>query len=130
MTEQLPPPPVADDEWLARFILFGKWLRGDQTVRSDAFIPHPWPNLSVTRRLGLDEEELWRIGQNVADQRSLPLYGRADVRARVIRKHRLDIQPTPESRNHANITGWPKEKPAQKIIAQEIAAAATFISTP
>ena len=130
MTEQPTPPPVADAEWLARFILFAKWLRADRTVRPDAFIPHPWPNLSVTRRLGLDEEELWRIGQNVADQRSLPLYGRADVRARAIRKHRLDIQPTPEPRNHVNITGWPKEKPAQKITAQEIAAAATFISTP
>jgi len=130
MTEQPTPPPITDNEWLARFILFGRWLRGDQTVRPDAFIPHPWPNLSVTRRLGLDEEELWRIGQNVADQRSLPLYGRADIRARSIRKHRLDIQPTPEPRNHANITGWPKEKPAQKIIAQEIAATATFISTP
>ena len=62
MTEQPKPPPVTDNEWLARFI--------------------------------------------------------------------LDIHPTPEPRNHANIIGWPKEKPAQKIIAQEIAAAATFISTP
>jgi hypothetical protein len=129
MTEQPQPPPVADDEWLARFIMFTRWMRADRTVRPDAFIPYPWPNLSVTRRLGLDEEELWRIGRNVADQRSLPLHGRADVRARAIRKHRLDIQPTPEPINHANIAGWPKEKPAQKIIAQEIAAAATFIST-
>lgn len=130
MTEHPNPPPVTDDEWLARFILFGRWLRSDQTVRPDAFIPHPWPDLSVAHHLGLDEEELWQIGQNVADQRTLPLYGRADIRARSIRKYRLDIQPTPEPINHANITGWPKEKPAQKIIAQEIAAAATFISTP
>lgn len=130
MTEQPTPPPVTDDEWLARFIMFARWLRADRTVRPDAFIPHPWPDLSVTRHLGLDEDELWRIGQNAADQRTLPLHGRADIRARAIRKRRLDIHPTPEPRNHANITGWPKDKPAQKIIAQEIAATATFISTP
>lgn len=41
MTEQLTLPPIADDEWLARFILFDKWLRTDRTVRPDAFIPHP-----------------------------------------------------------------------------------------
>jgi hypothetical protein len=130
MTEHPNPPPVTDDEWLARFILFGRWLRADQTVRPDAFIPHPWPDLSVTRHLGLAETELWRIGQNVSDQRTHTLYGRADIRAGAIRKHRLDIHPTPEPRNHANISDWPKGKPAQKIIAQEIAATATFISAP
>jgi hypothetical protein len=82
------------------------------------------------RHIGLGEAELWKIGRNVAHQRSLSLHGRADIQALPIRKHRLDIQPTPEPKNHANITGWPKEKPAQKIIAQEIAAAATFIATP
>ena len=131
MTEQPKPPPVTDNEWLARFILFGRWLRADRTVRPDAFIPYPWPDLSVARHLGLAEAELWRIGQKVADQRTLPLlHGRADIRARAVRRHRLDIHPTPEPRNHANIAGWPKEKPAQKIIAQEIAATATFIATP
>ncbi|MFH0905030.1 MAG: hypothetical protein V1854_07615 [Methanobacteriota archaeon] len=130
MTEQLAPLPVNEDECLARFILFNKWLRIDHTIRPDAFIPHSWPELFVTRHLGLSEAELWQIGQSVADKRTLPLYGRADVEARAIRKHSLCIQPTPEPKNHANITGWPKEKPAQKIIAQEIAAAAKFISTP
>ncbi|MEK7826618.1 MAG: hypothetical protein AAB299_02595, partial [Thermodesulfobacteriota bacterium] len=110
MTEQPTPPHVADDEWLARFILFARWLRADRTVRPDAFIPLPWPDLSVTRHLGLAEAELWRIGQNVAHQRTLPLYGRADIRARSIRRQQLDIAPTPEPRNHANITGWPKDK--------------------
>ena len=30
----------------------------------------------------------------------------------------------PRRRNHANIIGWPPDNPSQKIIAQEIAAAA------
>jgi hypothetical protein len=29
--------------------------------------------------------------------------------------------------NHANVTEWPAEKPVQKIIAQEIAAAVKFV---
>lgn len=41
--------PVADDEKVSRFILFSKWLRSDKNLRSDAFIPHPYPDLSVTR---------------------------------------------------------------------------------
>jgi hypothetical protein len=36
----------------------------------------------------------------------------------------------PENLNHANVTGWPSEKPTQKIIAQQIAAAAGKALTP
>ncbi|MBL8819682.1 MAG: hypothetical protein JNL58_26890 [Planctomyces sp.] len=34
--------------------------------------------------------------------------------------------------NHVNITNWPSaaDKPAQKLIAQEIAAVARFLPTP
>lgn len=120
-------PPVTDDELLARFVLFSRWIRSDKTVRPDAFIPHPYPDLSVTRHEGLPEPELWQLGQEVATLRNLTLYGRADVRARAVKAQSLSIQPTPEPRNHANINGWPPDKPAQKIIAQEIAAAAEYV---
>lgn len=127
MTDETELPPVTDDELLARFVLFRKWIRNDQTVRQDAFIPYPYPNLSVTRHIGLSESELWQLGQSVADKRALPLYGRADVPVRAIKSRFLDIEPTPEPRNHANITGWPIDKPRQKMIAQQIAAAAEFV---
>jgi hypothetical protein len=32
--------------------------------------------------------------------------------------------PVEGNPNHANVTGWPTEKPMQKIIAQKLAAAA------
>jgi hypothetical protein len=130
MKEETMPTTVKDDEWLARFILFRKWIRSsDQTLRPDAFIPHPWPDLSVTRNLELSPNEIWVIGQGVADQRGTKLLGRGDVQASVPRGQRLQIEAAPieGNPNHANIAGWPSDKPAQKMIAQEIAAAARFI---
>lgn len=120
-------PPVTDDELLARFILFRKWIRHDQTARPDAFIPYPYPDLSVTRHRELLEFDLWQIGQSVADKRSLNLYGRADIQALAVKAQSLHIEPTPMPKNHANIIGWPLDKPRQKIIAQEIAATARFV---
>ena len=121
-------PLVTDDELLARFVLFRSWIRGDQTIRPDAFIPHPYPDLSVTRHVGLLEAELWQIGQTVADKRPARLYGRADVQVLTVKAQSLRIVPTPEPKNHANITGWPVDKSVQKIIALEIAAVAQFVS--
>jgi hypothetical protein len=129
MTDIPTLPSVSEDEWMARFILFRHWIRkSDPPVRPDAFIPHPYPGLSVTRHIDLSETELWRIGQEIADKRPATLYGRADLQAISVIKKCLRIVPTPEPKNHADITGWPADKPSQKIIAQEIAAEARFIS--
>lgn len=124
------PSEVADDECLARFILFSKWIRNsDQTVRPDAFIPYPYPDLSVTRHINLSEEALWKIGQDVAGARPpAKLFGRADIYASTARRQhlRIDPAPAPNNPNHANIVGWPADKPAQKIIAQQLAADAVY----
>ncbi len=127
MSNKTELPPIADDELLARFVLFSNWIRHDQTVRPDAFIPHPYPNLSVTRHREISEFDLWQIGKDVASKRRLNLYGRADIQAITVKTQSLRIEPTAEPKNHANINGWPADKPKQKIIAQEIAAAARFI---
>lgn len=127
MNKETELPPVTDDELLARFVLFSNWIRHDQTVRPDAFIPYPYPNLSVTRHAGLSESDLWQIGQSVSDKIGRPLYGRADIRALAVKMQFLRIEPTPEPKNHANIIGWPADKPGQKIIALEITAAARFV---
>ncbi len=127
MIRRLASPPVSDDERLARFILFRNRIRSDQTVKPDAFIPHPYPNLSVTRHLGLTESELWEIGQEVADSRPATLYGRADVRGSTFTRQSLTLSPTAKPRNHVNVGGWPSDKPSQKIIAQQIAAVAAFV---
>jgi hypothetical protein len=137
---------VSDEECLARFICHeipgtrSRFLseirscpqisRSDQTVRPDAFIPHPYPDLSVTRHTELSNAELWQVGQSIANNRSRTLYGRADIQALEVKKRSLCIQPTLTPKNHANINGWPVDKPAQKMIAQELADVASFTSKP
>jgi len=132
MSDEGAGSPVTDDEQLARFIFFRKWIRHaapDQTVKPDAFIPHPYPDLSVTRHKHLSEQERWRIGQGIADARPATLYGRADIRAAEVRRQSLDVAPRPAANNpnHADVIGWPADKPAQKMIAQELATQANFV---
>ncbi len=130
MSTGSPPNVVDDSELLARFILFSNRIRSDGSVKPDAFIPFPWPDLSVTRHVGLSEAEIWELGQQVADSQTKPLYGRADVEASTIICQGLRIVPTLTPRNHADVTGWPLDKPSQKIIAQELAATAEWIANP
>ncbi len=123
------PSAVADEERLARFILFSNWIRNsDNTVKPDAFIPYPYPDLSVTRHINLSEEALWKMGQDVADARSATLYGRADIFASTARRQSLRIAPAPvpNNSNHTNIDGWPADKPAQKMIALQLAADSAY----
>ena len=126
MTDNELSEPVTSDELLARFILQRSHLRPDGSVKQDAFVPYPWPDLSVTRHLQLTDNELWSIGHDVARQTAKTLHGRADERASDFQQQRLRViaAPVNGNPNHANVTDWPAEKPAQKIIAQQIAAAA------
>lgn len=125
-------PPVTDDEHLARFITQRNRLRQDRSVKPDTFIPHPYPDLSVTRHLKLSQREIWAIGHDVAREAGKTLHGRADVQAFVFRRQKLDVvaAPVPGNRNHANVVGWPVGKPAQKSLAQEISAAAGKALSP
>ncbi|MGC1870470.1 MAG: hypothetical protein WA700_05885 [Acidobacteriaceae bacterium] len=121
--------PVDNEEQLARFVLFSKHVGAlDQRIKPEAFIPHPYPDLSVTRHKGLSEEQLWKLGHGIATARKRTLYGRADVSAISVRQQALAVEPEPikGNPNHANILGWPKDKPAQKIIALELAAASAY----
>jgi hypothetical protein len=130
VTDSAAQDAVGHEERLARFVLFSKWIRADHTVKQDAFIPYPYADLSVTRHLGISVEELWCIGEAVANHRSKTLYGRADLIAMEVCNRRLQLVPTLQPKNHVNITGWPADKPSQKIIAAELAAIATFVLKP
>lgn len=125
-------PSIANEELLARFIVFSRWIRSNQTVKPDAFMPPSTLDLSVTRHKELSIQNLWQIGQQVADARPATLYGRADVTATEIRRQKLEVEPrpVPENLNHASIIGWPADKPAQKSFAQELAAVARYVAKP
>jgi hypothetical protein len=123
---------IGGNELLARFITSSKWFRSDQTVRQDAFIPHPYSDLSVTRHKSLTEAAIWKVGQDIANARPATLYGRADISAEEVRRQKLTVEarPVPENLNHAGILGWPPDKPSQKILALELAAIARFVPRP
>jgi len=80
---------ISPEERLARFITSKHWLRVDGTVKPDGFIPPADLNLSVTRHIGLSQEQLLKIGQDVvreiADKRTAALYGRADLVVKQLR---------------------------------------------
>lgn len=129
---------IADDELLARYILYLRYIRRDQTVKQDAFIPPSNLELSVTRHIHLTEDDIWSLGEKVAGHRKLPLYGRADVKTEHVKMQNLEVKSQPikndpnlgDNPNHANIIGWPLEKNARKMIALEIANAARFVANP
>ena len=127
-------PPMSANEWLARFVTVKGWIRADNTIRQDAFIPPRDLNLSVTRHLKLSQDQLWKIGQGVVDAISekhhARLFGRADLTAGAVLKAALRTEPAPIPGNphHTHIAGWPTDKPAQKNIAQQLAAGAKFVA--
>jgi hypothetical protein len=125
---------ILPSENLARFVLSSRWIRNsDQTIKPDAFMPHPeFLDVSVTRHKGLSEQQIWAIGEAIASQQkqNITLYGRADLSAVIVRYQSLELNqdPVPGNPNHATITGWPTDKPAQKSIALQLAAASTYRS--
>jgi hypothetical protein len=123
---------VGADELLARYVLQSSHIRSNQTVKQDAFIPPPNLRLSVTRHLMATDDEIWALGEAVATLRTKTLYGRADVTVAACASQNLTVNADalPGNPNHANISAWPNEKAAQKIIALEIAAAAAFVANP
>ncbi|MBM3264047.1 MAG: hypothetical protein FJY97_11565 [candidate division Zixibacteria bacterium] len=124
------PTPVDSTEQLARFVFFHRYVRADGMVRADAFIPHPYSDLSVTRHLALTEDEIWEMGKSARGNREVVLQGRADISAQVVISQSLVITPDEPPRNHAVITGWPPDKPAQKIKAQLLSVAARYLPKP
>lgn len=124
-------PAVTEDETVARFVLSSSHVRrADRTLKPDAFIPHPYLNLSVTRHRSAAEEELWFVGDGIARERGRTLYGRGDVVASAftVRSLTVKAKPIPGNPNHADVCDWPIEKSAQKNIAQQIAAEAIFVA--
>lgn len=126
-------PDVQASEMLARYVLYSRDVRSsDQTVKPGAFVPHPYLELSVTRHREASEPEIWNAGEEVARGQARTLHGRADVQAQACLSEELRVvkDPVAGNPNHANVTGWPSERPRQKMIATLLAAAARYVSNP
>lgn len=133
MTANSPSDSVSPDENLARFILQGSHIRKiDNTVKPEAFVPHPYADLSVTRHLSLTPAEVWSVGEDISRQTGKSLHGRADTQANTYINQTLNVlpDPVPNNSNHAIVLGWPTDKPLQKMIAMEIAAKSVLVLAP
>ena len=121
-------PGIDPSEVLSRFILHKDWYRSsDATVKYAAFLPNRNGETSVFRTSGLSEQKVWDIAEcEVFPVRRLPILGRADIPAAIPTGKGLEVVPKEPSRRHANITGWPEEKPKQKQIALELATESVF----
>lgn len=134
-------PAVDRHELLARFVFAKSHIRtSDGTLKADAFLPHPYPELSVTRHRDASEPELWEVGRTIGERREPPivLRGRGDVYASMFMGEHLDVRadpiddPTgPPNPNHAVVAGWPSgDKARQRAIALRIAEKSRFVRAP
>lgn len=133
-------PDVEPDETLARFILSGRHIRSsDDTIRPDAFVPHPRDELSVTRHRDATESEVWDVGRAVAKVRKLTLHGSGNVVADSFLERGLALHAdpiighasAPNNPNHANVIGWPEnDRGQQRLLAIQIAARAKLVRPP
>lgn len=119
-------PPVDDAELLARFIVDRGHVRADGTVKPQLFVPYKWVELSVNRHREATESETWTVGRHVAEERQRSLIGRVDILAGDCRISPLDVSPFPldDNPNHADIVGFPADKPDQMSLGEKLAAAA------
>ncbi len=69
-------PKVDDDELLARYIVnSNEYRKKDNTIKPKLFMPYKLVALSVNRHRESNEQELWEVGSQVAEQRQRTLYG-------------------------------------------------------
>jgi hypothetical protein len=77
---------------------------------------------------GLDDQEVWQIGDNVAGQpRKKTAVARADFLATIVTEFNLTIHPDPKPHpRHVEICGWPNEKDKRLSIAQDLCVKAAL----
>lgn len=80
--------------------------------------------LSTFITTGLPDEDVWDIADKAIVGR--PTNGRGDLGTGPVLAEGLEIVRDDDPPRHANVTGWPTDKAAQKEIAQALAAAASL----
>lgn len=114
---------ILESELTARFINQKPYYRpGNKTVRHNAFMPNSKGETSIYRIDDLSDPEISEIGkQFVASVLGKPLLGRAEIFVSEVLEHDLNVisAPNPHPR-HANITDWPNDREASRMIAVEL----------
>jgi hypothetical protein len=113
------------DARLSRFIYSHSHFNASRSVvKTRAFMPPADGKLSVFDTENMEDESVWRIGREVAVDRTV--HARADIAtsAAVAKGLKLVIDEPPP--RHRNLADWPpaSQKEDQKLIAMELAAVA------
>lgn len=120
---------LCNSDSLARF-LFSKNFYSElkMSVKSSAFMPRqPGDKVSASAIRGLCARTIFRVGNRVGQRRPGRLRGFARLKVSDVARHpslmvELDNSPW----RHVNIHGWPNQKDACKMLAVELAEAATL----
>lgn len=116
---------VVSSEILARFIFSNSMYRVDRSLRHNVFMPNPKDNAtSVFRISDISDDEIWKIGDSVGINRGKVALGRADISAGNVMLNNLKIISDEPPERYVNISGWPRERSKQKMIAIELASVA------
>lgn len=122
---------VSPSESLARYLPSRKHYSSEkQVVKPLAFLPQAADYcLSVFRIDGLTTEHVCQIGQQevIGKRPGRTLHGFANIVAQSFQDANLTIDPDNSPPRHASVVGWPKDKPQQMSIAQELAASARLV---
>jgi len=112
---------VNPDEIVTRFMTgtrIRNYVRADNTVKHQAFLPSPSDNCtSVFRTDDLYTEEIIEIGHKVNKQ----LLGYVNFIASIIYEAGLDFDPNDNPPKHADIIEWPDNKEDKIKLATQIA---------
>ena len=132
--------PVTDTERLSRYVTFREHFSVTKNqVHFRAFLP---PNrdtdLSIMRTEGLEEGDVWTLGDAVAAPSGRTVYARGDflaphVRAVFVDSWRLSVRPDDDPPKHALIEGWPPHEDAPEIrksLAQQLRAKSKLMVRP
>jgi hypothetical protein len=118
------PPPAT--EGLARFVFQSNHIRGDRSIKHNAFLPDLRGETSVHRVDGLSHDEICDAGRAVAAEsnRKEPK-GWGSFLSGVAYDEGLTVRPDPPPERHAVLVGWPPDEDPRRLdIANELAARA------
>ena len=130
-----PPRQVSPDEVTTHFILArDHFSQAKNIVHAGAFMPPKDKRLSIYRTRCCTEEKIWWLGDWYVSRKRRDrkvVLARGDLEVVEFEKLKLAISPdeNPHPR-HANVRGWPEDKPAQKMKAVELANKAKLFVKP
>ena len=124
------PHELAATELVARFIYSSSQMsKTNGRIKTSAFNPSPYDELSVVHSTGLSDSEVWNIGllTLTTEPGRRTIYGRANIPVAALVEQALKaiLDNKPFSR-HTSVVGWPKssneneQKELRKAICLEL----------